>query len=458
MRSFRARAVLPRRSGWRRQLQFELNGLRRPKTMEAFRYGFRLIWRGCPKYLKRIGMGRPGSYDETNHHGGEMFALPGEFSLNKDQAAKILFLCYKTGKFTFSQMRTIKKTLAYAYQLNGGIPGKNFSTVPGVWLVVQDEQLQPQQHFCVPTKVPLPRELRKVFTTEYREETGMGFMDWCRGLLVAWDWAVLGARSKEDLKRIKNGAQHGIDHAEGWAWTAYKGGRSKLCTARKGTRPWRAWRICMCIGKKHIPLPEDVQYCMDKKGNLLEPASWCTGCPVNCMELIFRTQDYLAPERHDDNYRHVRIYRKWEKTRGRAARDSQGEPVEFALKWLKVQGLERDYDTNAGRKALSRWLQELKILHPEGVQIHGDCEDVWAKNYQKQMPLMGYKERNQSLDPHQATAALRKFAMWCRRGPSVKPLGVSRRDRMLGAFFKEMGHGEKANKILNDFPSSSDED
>ena len=100
----------------------------------------------------------------------------------------------------------------------------------------------------------------------------------------------------------------------------------------------------------------------------------------------------------------------------------------------------------------------MKVLHPEGMQVHGDCEDVWAKSYQTQMLKVGYKERNQSLNPDVATRALRRFAMWCHRGPSVKPTRVSRSDRMLGAFLKEVGHGDKARKILNDFPSSSDED
>ena len=77
-------------------------------------------------------MGKVGSFSPTNHHHGEMFALPGEFSLTKEQAAQLLFKCYKSKKFTFAQMRTIKKTLSYAYQLQGGVPGKNFETIPGV--------------------------------------------------------------------------------------------------------------------------------------------------------------------------------------------------------------------------------------------------------------------------------------------------------------------------------------
>ena len=33
--------------------------------MEAFRYGFRMMWKGCPKYLNRIGMGKPGTFEGT---------------------------------------------------------------------------------------------------------------------------------------------------------------------------------------------------------------------------------------------------------------------------------------------------------------------------------------------------------------------------------------------------------
>lgn len=278
-------------------------------------------------------------------------------------------------------------------------------------------------------------------------------------LLVAWDWGVLGARSKEDLKRIKNGAAHGLDRVEGWGWTEFKGGRSKLCKAKKGTRAWRAWRVCMCIGKKHVPIPEEAEFSIDKKGNLMEPASWCTACPVNAMDMTFRMQDHMVEEeKHDDVYRHARIYRKWDKRRGRSAKDSQGEPVDYALEWLKIQGIERSFDTNAGRKGLSRWLKELEIPYPEGMQIHGDHEDVWEKSYQKGLPKNGYKTREQSLDPDFATSALRKFANWCGRGPKVKPLAVSRRDRLLVGVMEGLGQGEKARRILNGFPSDSDDE
>ena len=454
--------MLPRRAGWRRQLEFEKNELRALKTMECFRYGFRLWWRGCPKYLRQIGMGKVGSFCKSNHHHGEMFSLPGEFSLTKEQAAKVLFKCYKSKKFTYSQMRTIKKTLSYAYQLQGGIPGKNFETIPGVWLIVREEggTTKPQEHFCLPTRVPLPAELKKAFTTEYREECGWCYVDWNRGLLETWDWGVLGTRSVEGMKRIKTGKQHGIDHREGWGWTALNGGRPKLCVARKGIRQWRVWRVCMCIGGKHIPLPQDAEYTIDKKGNLMEPPNWCTCCPVNAMELQFRLQDHLEGERHDDSYSHVRVYRKWDKTRRRAAKDSQGDPVDHALKWLKCQGIERDFDTNAGRKALSRWLRELNILHEESVQIHGDLEEVWEKSYQKGLPKTGSKVRNQSDEPDVACSALRKWARFCNRGLAVPAAVLSTTDEMLIAVLESLGKGERARQILNrgQFPKKEEED
>jgi hypothetical protein len=170
------------------------------------------------------------------------------------------------------------------------------------------------------------------------------------------------------------------------------------------------------------------------------------------MELQFRLQDYLGGERHDDSYRHVRIYRKWDQKRRRAAKSSQGEPVQHAIDWLKCQGVAKDFDTNAGRKALSRWLRELDILHEESVQIHGDLEEVWEKSYQKGLHKTGSKARNQSKEPDVACSALRKWARWCNRGPAVAVTTLSQTDEMLIAVLESLGMGERARQILNRGP------
>ncbi len=427
--SLRDGAQLPRRAGWRRQLEFEKNDLKSKKAMEGYRYGFRLWWRSCPAYLRKIGMGKEGSFEKTNQHGGRMFALPGEFSLNAEQAAQILWKCYKSrNKLTFAQIRQVKRTLSYAYQLQGGVPGKNFETIPGVWLVVQKKHLKPQEQFIIPTRIPQPEELCEAFTKEYSQGCGMSFPDWTRGLLIAWDWTVCGARSKEDLDRVKKGEAHDVDHAEGWGWTEFKGGRSKLCKAKKGERAWRMWRVCMCPDGKHKPMPKHAEHAMKRDGTLTEDedptASWCTVCPLNAMEFVIRTQSRFAEndEKQNDDATngHVRIYRKWNKN-GRPARVSEGEPVEHALRWLRVQGLKRNFQTNAGRKALSRWLQQLEIPHAESVHVHGDCEDVWVGSYQTELAKKGDKDRLQSTEPDTACLALRKFA-WqlCKRGRPLK--------------------------------------
>ena len=429
--------------------------------MEKYRYGFRLWWKGCSKYLNRIGMGKPGSYDKRNQHAGEMFALPSDFSLTKKQAARVLYECLKSKKFTFSQMRSVKKTLSYAYQLQGGEPGKNFTTIPGVWILVESQKdLQPQHHFCIPTKIPLPKELKSAFSKEYDASCGWSFADWNRGLLCAWDWGVNGARSKEDLDRIKKGRMHGIDHQEGWGWTEFYGGRSKLCFAKKGSRPWRAWRICLCEGK-HTPIPKDGETdFIGRDGNLLKEPTWCTNCPVNAMDLMFRQQEALKPlgSANDNAYRHCRVYRKWCESKGKCGLTSEGQPVELALRWLKAQGVERDFDTNAGRKALSRWLTKLEIPYAMGMQIHGDLEDVWEKSYQPGLKKNGYTIREQSLTPDVACYALRKLANWLGRGVKVKPLLLNRRDKMLFALMEAHGQGEKAKQILHGFPTDSDEE
>ena len=40
--------------------------------------------------------------------------------------------------------------------------------------------------------------------------------------------------------------------------------------AKRGTRPWRLWYACMCVGR-HSPVPDDVEYSMKKDGNPLDP-------------------------------------------------------------------------------------------------------------------------------------------------------------------------------------------
>ena len=103
-------------------MAFDKNAMKSVYTMQKYRTGFYLLWRLGSKYMKRIGMKKPGEYKQSNQHNGRMFALPKEVSLSELQAGKLMRMCYKQGA-TKSQLRAIRKTLSYAYQLTTGNDG-----------------------------------------------------------------------------------------------------------------------------------------------------------------------------------------------------------------------------------------------------------------------------------------------------------------------------------------------
>ena len=425
LESFRQKAKLPPRAGWKVRIEYEKNEMRSAETMKKYRYGLRLWVQGCSVYLKRIGVKSPGEYSKSNQHGGECFALPGDIRLNENQAAQILYKCYKSGQ-TEAQLKVVKKTLSYAYQIQGGEPGKNFKTLAGVWMVMQKEKMKPQQHFVVPTKIPRPEDLRFAFTKPWGKQSDISLVEYSRGLVAAWAWGVNGARSREDMNRIKNASMHGFNEIEGHGFSGFKGGRSKLCMQKAGTRPWRLWYVCMCPNGRHISVPRDVEYALTKEGNPHEDlyeVNWCTSCPVNALEFVLRAQ-WNVYDGSDvasmKTWSYAKVFRKWNK-KGGYGKTSIGDPVQEAFKWFKNQGLAANWDKNAGRKSLARWLHKLQIPYHEGFQIHGDLEQVWGGYYQKKLPKSGYGERRQSNDPDTATRALRRFATWCNRGVPVKP-------------------------------------
>ena len=459
-RNYRKCAKLSRyaKKKWRTELEWDKNLMRSGETMKIYRYGFRLWWLSCPDYLEEIGIKREGKYKITNQHGGVMFALPTEINLDEEEAAAILYKCIQK-RLTKAQLKVVKKTLSYAYQLQGGEPGKNFRTLPGVWVVATEAKMAPQKHFCVPTRIPRPQQLRQAFTKDWDPNGEMSLIDYSRGLLAGWAWGVCGARSKEDLKRVKKGAAHGFDTHEGWGWTIFQGGRCKMPMAKKGTRPWRLWYTCMCVGR-HSPVPDDVEYSMKKDGNPLEKVTWCTACPVNCQELLLRSQWelFVGDKEALKQWKFARIWRKWTK-KGRFGASSEGDIVQLAFRWFRYQGIEPDWDTNAGRKSLARWLQHLRVPYGEGMQMHGDLEDVFRKYYQSGLPKSGYTERRQSNDPKIATRALQRFATWCSRGIPPKPK-LDRKERLMAAILEGQGADQaaKAYRITHDMPSDDEDD
>ena len=82
--------------------------------MKVLRYGFRLMWQEVPREMTRFKVGKVGSFDSKNHHGGVCWALPKECSLTNQQAKTILWEIWKKKSLTFTQMKAVRKSLAYA--------------------------------------------------------------------------------------------------------------------------------------------------------------------------------------------------------------------------------------------------------------------------------------------------------------------------------------------------------
>ena len=96
--------------------------------------------------MRSIGLKAPGSYPKNNHHGGVMFALPGEFNLTGQQGGMILRHCFKSGRGTKSQLESVRKM----GQLMTG--GSNDSKVKN-WKGVNDQwKVQDPAKYCDPTK------------------------------------------------------------------------------------------------------------------------------------------------------------------------------------------------------------------------------------------------------------------------------------------------------------------
>ena len=69
--------------------------------------------------MERAKMGRPGSFDRYNHHGGVMPGWPNESNMTDKRASKVMHACIQSGKLTYSQLDGVRKCMSYLWELNG---------------------------------------------------------------------------------------------------------------------------------------------------------------------------------------------------------------------------------------------------------------------------------------------------------------------------------------------------
>ena len=387
-----------KRSGMRERAANRVNSLRANESMKTYRKGYNLMWRLCPGYMAKVKSAKkPGEFDKNNVHAGKLWATHKECTLTGRQAAQILEKVYEAGA-TEAQLKKVRASLSYAFFLTTGKPSRNYPKVND--MMETFGELEPAKFSIKPERVATPAQLKAAFTRPWRVECGMSLMRWSVGLLISWDWTIAGSRGREDLKRIKNSTDHVIDAENGIGSTGFVEGRSKLSGRKRNSRPWRAFRKCLCPDGKHKPVPAYFKHRIQADGNPRTEPPYCTNCPVAAMELVSLKQD-----------NDVQLYRKWftnKRDGGRFTETNVGDCPKEANEWFRAQEVadEAGFSSNSGRMALAGWLSETKTTYEKGFEIHGDLWPTWQGSYQPDCENpTGFKRRTQSTNPKIATAA-----------------------------------------------------
>ena len=375
--SYRDKAKLPKHASHRIKVQHNANLAKAESTMELYRKGFRILWRTVPKLMKKAKIKPVGEYNEFNGHGGVMPGWPNECKLTDLRVSRILFGCIQSRTLTDSQLKKVRKTLGYLWELHGKRTRTetNWPCVGVLMESIRPGQVLPNQQGTGSKArfIPSPAQLQAAIERGWTEEHPWSLLKWSTHYVCFYDTMICGARPKVDLGKIKESRKHQVSYQQGWQKTAFKDGRAKLAKAKRGTRPWSMWRICMCQGDKHIRPGE---YELDSDGNP-DILSWDPRCPVATTEFVFQNQhEEDVPKRCYPN-----TLAKSTAGEVRYGQKSIADPSEAAVNFMEAQGLPK-FDTNSGRKALARWCKKLSVPYELSVHIHGDLHDTMKKEFQ----------------------------------------------------------------------------
>ena len=374
-----------------------------------------------------------------------MWGWPKECKLTNNQAQKLMLTVYQKRTMTWGMMRSISKTLAYAYELTGGsVPQGNYPGVTSVWQLVRKPECVDSGKSQKPERIPEPKQLQVAFTKPWSRNHPWSLMQFLTGVVATNDAFVFGLRSNEDFKRVKDSRDHELNSAAGWVCTKFVGGRAKLSGKKKGTVDWWIWRVCYCQGKHHIPVPEGFFELIDSEGNPTVEFEWYTLCPVAALELIWQFQTVPPQEK--------RCYGKWLGAKFHCG--NTGDVAGLAIQWLQAQGLPA-FDHNSGRKSLAKWTHHLRVPYHESCAIHGDLHQTWQESYDERLPDSDYDLRTQPRDPAVACAGLWKFARFVGGGRKLK-VKLSRSERLQYELLKALGKKDKARRIKQGLPSSDE--
>ena len=447
-RSYKDKARLPKRSRIDKKIRFKLNQKRDSKTLAADRYGVSLMWKHAEAEMKAARILPMGSYDENNIHGGKIWGWKHECNLTNEKVKRILYQCIHCGEMTEPQLRVVRKSLSYAYQLvhsgRDDFPVKrilhNWPSVFNVWNTIDEDTLKKvtTESSTLPERIPTYEEMKTAFTKGWTPDHPWTFLKFTAGCLSAYDCFVCGPRPEEDIDRIKRSLDHVVVPGEGQMSTGYDGGRCKTDVKT----PWRLWTVCFCPGKHQSP-----GLCRLENGNPREPLSWCSTCPLACFE-------FLQSFKNAKGKRYCKI----NKHGTDVMKTNEGDVVKFATQWMISQGVcpeNSPYSHNSGRRSLARLLSECKVSYEDGFEVHADKWQNW-QTYQNDCRWSSFDRRHQSTNPDVACRALRIIARKFGRGVIRKtPLNMTQ--RYMHNFLKVLGHGKLANRIREGLPDSDDE-
>ena len=414
----------------------------------VYREGVRLMWEAAPRAMTDAHIKPMGHYDLLNHNGGRIWGWPNECNMTDTKAKSILLKCIQSGKLTMNELKCVRKSLSYAYELVHKESGLNWPCIPRVWKSIDMDLLHEPKKPLMPQVIPTPKQLKRAFTKQWTPDHSMSLVKNSCGTVAAFDSLILGGRNGKtgDIMRIKKSRTHGFDLKRGFMWTEMEGGRCKLPPGE--FREWKAYRVCLCPGGKHVSPPRDFYKTIDRQGNPQGPVTWHTCCPIACIQ--FKWQWKAARNR---------VYAKCSKT-GRCGKQQDDDIMRLAIDWMVAQGQcpeNERYCHNSGRKATGAWMSKLQIPYEEGHQIHQDHPDTWRRKYQPDLPRTDYETRTQSEDPKICCAALRTLSNWFGVGVQRKPQ-LDRVERFMYHLLKDKD-STLAEKIKFNLPSdSSDEE
>lgn len=433
-------------------MRFETDKNKSGKAHQGYRNGYRTMYRTCPDLCKKLNIPAPDSFSKSNGQDGVIWGWKKECTMTNLKAGKVLLACYRSKKLTLPMLDAVRKSLAYSYQLMGHEVTrykKNWSEVYNVWNAVNEANCKAKKS-TLPVLIPTPEELKDVFTRKWDPNVNeMPFLESVLARRSAFDIFFSGHRPNKDISKIKKSVgykKHEINVQEGWMWSAFEGGRSKLAGAKKNSRPWRQWARCWCEGGRHVSPTLAHKYKLDDCGN---PVDGDPGWDDRCIIAGFEFTCLWFPKKKWRRYPNLKGKGRGKSKKGQLGDSDIGSPVKLALKWFADMG-QGPYDTNSGRKAYARLLDKLNICYEWGFENHGDGFGTWEMKYQQgcRRENDNFSRRTQSKDPRVATRALIQISQWMGLGTKQPARQMSLVERQNDMILRMNGFGQQADMML----------